>query len=220
MPPAKNPSPPRQPRRNSWPMSQITLDRGILEAVLERAESAARLVSYIDDRGKDAFAVHPLADEIDAIVHELTELLGNPHLIAASVSDACSTFGADDVTRADLVTKRWDEPTPAPVPPNLAAAFTADEPTRLHVRRLRPMHRPQRQYVGNGSTWPADPREVPAVEPSRLATGWIRGATVAALIALLGVISILLTLGACIATGGMARRTHNIQLALPAYLGR
>jgi len=220
MPSAKNPSPPRQPRRNSWPMSQITLDRGILEAVLERSESAARLVSYIDDRGKDAVAVHPLADEIDAIVHELTELLGNPHLIAASVSDACSTFGADDVTRADLVTKRWDEPTTVPVPPKFRAAFTADEPTRPRVRRLRPSNRCQCQDVRQGSTWPADSPQAPSVEPSRLATRWVRGATVAALIALLGVISILLTLGACIATGGMARRTHNIQLALPAYLGR
>jgi hypothetical protein len=42
----------------------------------------------------------------------------------------------------------------------------------------------------------------PAVEPSRLATGWVRGATITALIALLSVISILLTLGACIATRG------------------
>ena len=202
MSPSKNPGPPRQPRRNSWPMPQLTLDRAILKAVLNRAESAARLFSYIDDRGKDAFAVDPLADEIDAIVHELTELLDNPHLIAASVPDACSTFGADDVTRADLVTKRWDELTPVPVSPKCRTAFSADEPTRPRVRRLRPMHRPPCQHVGNVSAWQALPPQAPAVEPSRLATGWIRGATVTALIALLSVISILLTLGACIATGG------------------
>ena len=49
---------------------------------------------------------------------------------------------------------------------------------------------------------PALPPQPPAVEPSRLATGWVRGATITALIALLSVISILLTLGACIATRG------------------
>jgi len=202
MSPSKNPGTPRQPRPNSWPMPQIIVDRAILKALLKRAESAGRLVGCIVESGNDAFAVDPLADEIDAIVHELTELLGNPHLITAFVPDACSTFGADDVTRADVVTKRWNEPTPVPVRPTLAAAFSATQPTRPRVRRLRPRHRLQCQDVGKRSTWQALLQHAPAIEPSGLATRWVRGATVTALIALLGVISILLMLGACIAIGG------------------
>jgi hypothetical protein len=50
--------------------------------------------------------------------------------------------------------------------------------------------------------WPALPPQSPTVEPSRLATGWVRSATITAPIALLSVRSILLTLGACIATRG------------------
>ena len=181
---------------------QLTIERAVFEMLLKRAVSAARRIRYIEDGVHGALDVDLLADDIDAIIHELTESLGNPHLIAASVPDACSTFGADDVTRADLVTKRWNEPTPVPGPPKLAAAFTATGSTRPRVRRLRPMHRLRRHHVGNGSTWQTLPPQASAVEPSRLATGWVRGATVTALIALLGVISILLTLGACIAIGG------------------
>jgi hypothetical protein len=179
-------------------MPQLTLDTAVLEMLLKRAMSASHRIRCIEDGVHGPLDVELLADDIDAIIHELTESLGNPHLIAASVPDACSTFGTDDVTRADLVTKRWNEPTP----PKLVAAFTATGSTRPGVRRLRPMHRLQCQHVGKGSTWQAHPPQAPAVEPSRLATGWVRGATITALIALLSVISILLTLGACIATGG------------------
>ena len=181
---------------------QLIIERLVLEMLLKRAMSASRRIRCIEDGVHGPLDVDLLADDIDAIVHELTESLGNPHLIAASVPGACSTFGADDVTRADLVTKRWNEPTLVPVPPKFAAAFTTTESTRPHVRRLRSTNRRQCQDVGKGSTWQAFPQQAPAVEPSRLATGWVRGATVTALIALLSVISILLTLGACIATGG------------------
>ena len=75
---------------------QLTLDRAILETLLKHAMSAARLVGSIDD---GALAIGPLADDIDAIVHELSELLGNPHLIASPVPSARPTYEDDEPTR-------------------------------------------------------------------------------------------------------------------------
>jgi hypothetical protein len=75
------------------PRNLIPIERTALADLLAHAASAARLVGHID-----APAVEPLADHIDAIVHELTELLGDPHVIAAPVPSARSTFGADVVT--------------------------------------------------------------------------------------------------------------------------
>src|SRR5512140_2559273 len=91
-------------------MSQLTLDSAVLEAFLERAALAARQVGYIEDRVAcglpvGAGDVDLLADEIDTIVHELSELLGNPDLIAAPVPRARSTFEYGAVTRADVVTR-------------------------------------------------------------------------------------------------------------------
>lgn len=48
--------------------------RSTLEKLLNHAESAAHLVGHLDD----PIAAGPLADHVDAIVHELTELLGDP----------------------------------------------------------------------------------------------------------------------------------------------
>ena len=79
-------------------MTQLTLDRATLETILERATSAARLVGYIDEPAVDGF-VRPLADNIDEIVHTVTELLGNPHLIAAPGPSARSRFAPDVVAR-------------------------------------------------------------------------------------------------------------------------
>jgi len=80
-------------------MPQLTLDTAVLETLLKRAMSAARRISYIEDGLYGPSDVDLLADDIDAIIHELTETLGNPHLIATSVPDACSTFAADGVMR-------------------------------------------------------------------------------------------------------------------------
>jgi hypothetical protein len=77
--------------------TRLTIDPAILETILERAMSAARLVGYIDEPAVDTF-VELLADDIDEIVHIVTELLGNPHLIAAPVPSARSTFAPDVVT--------------------------------------------------------------------------------------------------------------------------
>jgi hypothetical protein len=79
-------------------MTQLTLDRAILETILERATSAVRLVGYIDEPAVDSF-VRALADNIDEIAHTVTELLGNPYLIAAPVPSARSRFVPDVVAR-------------------------------------------------------------------------------------------------------------------------
>lgn len=47
----------------------------------------------------------PLADEIDAIAHELSELLGNPRLRVALGPSACSMFALEVVPRDDVVTQ-------------------------------------------------------------------------------------------------------------------
>jgi hypothetical protein len=69
---------------------QITIDRATLERLRAHAAAASRLIGHID-----ALATGPLADHVDALAHELGELLGNPHLIAASVPSARSTFALD-----------------------------------------------------------------------------------------------------------------------------
>ena len=69
---------------------RITLDRATLERLRAHAVAAARLIGHID-----ALANGPLADHVDTIAHELGELLGNPHLIAAPVPSARSTFALD-----------------------------------------------------------------------------------------------------------------------------
>jgi hypothetical protein len=55
---------------------QLTLDSAVLEALLERATMASRLVGHIDE--SPAPVIEPLADSIDEIVHTLSELLGDP----------------------------------------------------------------------------------------------------------------------------------------------
>jgi len=62
-------------------MCQLTLDSATLETLLKRATSSSRLGSYIDEPTTIA---GPLADDLDAIHHGLTELHGNPHLILTS----------------------------------------------------------------------------------------------------------------------------------------
>src|SRR5215216_6010404 len=82
---------------------QLKLDSAILENLFTHAASAARRVGSIDDRVDGTLGVGPLADHIDAIVHELSELLGKPHPIAACVPGACGAFASTVVTRGDVV---------------------------------------------------------------------------------------------------------------------
>jgi hypothetical protein len=65
-------------------------ERTALVKLLAHAASAARIVGH-----SDALAACPLAEHVDAIVHELSELLGNPHLIAAPVPIARPMFALD-----------------------------------------------------------------------------------------------------------------------------
>lgn len=62
------------PRSDS---QRVTVDSAVLHELLAHASSAARLVSYLDERSDATLVVGPLSDDIDAIVHELCELLGS-----------------------------------------------------------------------------------------------------------------------------------------------
>jgi hypothetical protein len=53
---------------------QIDLDSTVLDTLLRHATAVARRVGDMDDPAAGA-----LADDIDAIVHRLSELLGHPH---------------------------------------------------------------------------------------------------------------------------------------------
>lgn len=54
-------------------MSQVTLDSAFLAMLFKHATSAAQIVGH-----SDAIAAGSLADHVDAIVHDLSELLGPP----------------------------------------------------------------------------------------------------------------------------------------------
>jgi hypothetical protein len=77
---------------------QITIDIEILETILIRATSASRLAGCINDASDRAIVIDTIAASIDEIVRTFDGLLGNPHVIAAPVPSARSTFGADVVT--------------------------------------------------------------------------------------------------------------------------
>lgn len=63
---------------------QLSIDSNALDLLLAHAASAAHLVGHLDD----PIAAGPLAEHIDAIVHALTELLGNPQTLADPDSSA------------------------------------------------------------------------------------------------------------------------------------
>jgi hypothetical protein len=164
-------------------MPQVTLDSTILEKLLKRAASAARRVSDIEDE-VGYIAVDLLAEDIDAIVHELSELLGNPTLIVSAPNEL------------------------APVPDSVALvnALSDEEPTRLRVRRLRRTRSRHRQHVGRIPTTietevvfpnPQQPRAQRALmnTDARSTARWMRTAGVAALTLLVGLA--LWVLGGC-----------------------
>jgi hypothetical protein len=59
----------------------ITVDRTTLEKLRDHAVFAAQLVGHLDDKAQPEF-IRQLGDHVDAITHELTELLGDPDAIA------------------------------------------------------------------------------------------------------------------------------------------
>ena len=83
---------------------QITLDSTTLKNVLHHAASAARIASRVDGN----FEIEPLADHVDAIVHLVSELLGTPQALAASVSSAAAP--SETVVRGDAHGSRLEAP--------------------------------------------------------------------------------------------------------------
>jgi hypothetical protein len=61
---------------------QLTVNSSILEQLLHHAAFAAHLVGHLDDNPPPDL-IHKLGDHVDAIVHGLTELLGDPQILAA-----------------------------------------------------------------------------------------------------------------------------------------
>jgi hypothetical protein len=60
---------------------RITLERSVLEKLLHRAAFAAHLVGHLDDNAHRAL-VDQLGEHVDAVVHCLTEILGDPCALA------------------------------------------------------------------------------------------------------------------------------------------
>ncbi len=78
------------PRNDS---QEVTVDSAVLDELLAHASSAARLVSYLDERSDAALVVGPLSDDIDAIVHELCELLGSARAFPRLVQSTGPALG-------------------------------------------------------------------------------------------------------------------------------
>lgn len=83
---------------------QLTLDSAILEHLLERAAMASRLVGHIDER-VGVTLVGSLGDSVDAIVHVLSELLGNPHVVFVLVPSSSSSTAGDVVAHGNADTR-------------------------------------------------------------------------------------------------------------------
>ena len=61
---------------------KLILDRSTLENLLHHAAFAAHLIGHLDECAHRQ-VVDPLGDHVDAVVHGLTELLGDPRTLAA-----------------------------------------------------------------------------------------------------------------------------------------
>jgi hypothetical protein len=77
---------------------QVSIDSEALGTFLAHAASAARIVGDLDD----TIAAGPLADHIDAIVHGLSELLGDPRMLdtldAVATDNRVASGGAPMLT--------------------------------------------------------------------------------------------------------------------------
>jgi hypothetical protein len=74
----------------------ITLDRSTLEKLRHRAASAAQLIGHLDDKAQPEL-IRQLGDRVDAIAHELAELLGAPGALAVPDAAAPDDRKARDV---------------------------------------------------------------------------------------------------------------------------
>jgi hypothetical protein len=84
----------------------------VLVELLAHASSAARIVGHLDDRDRSP-AIEQLSDQIDAIVHGLSQLLGGYRLTAEPASDDEETNAIDKLrqlmARADALASTTDE---------------------------------------------------------------------------------------------------------------
>lgn len=83
------------------PTVQLTLDRFALEKLLHHAAFAAHLVGHLDDDANREL-IGQIGDRVDAVVHGLTELLGDPGVLAepdaAAPDDRVAAAGAPMLT--------------------------------------------------------------------------------------------------------------------------
>ena len=61
---------------------QVRIDSEVLDSLLAHAALEAQLVGHLDDSAQPAL-IRQLGDRVDAIAHELAELLGAPRALAA-----------------------------------------------------------------------------------------------------------------------------------------
>ena len=62
-------------------MTLLPVPRTVLLDLLTHAASAAHLVGHLDDKAQPEL-IRQLGDHVDAIAHELAELLGKPDAVA------------------------------------------------------------------------------------------------------------------------------------------
>jgi hypothetical protein len=63
------------------PSVTIAIPRSTIEQLLDHAAFAAHLVGHLDDKAQPEL-IRQLGDHVDAIAHELAELLGAPSALA------------------------------------------------------------------------------------------------------------------------------------------
>jgi hypothetical protein len=105
--------------------SHVTVDSAVLHELLAHASSAARLVSYLDERSNAALVVGPLSDDIDAIVHELCEMLGSarafPRLVQSTGLALGDPAGRGNAASASPKLRPVAHREPAAAPRRIAA---------------------------------------------------------------------------------------------------
>jgi len=74
---------------------RLTVARSVLANLLHHAAFAAHLVGHLDDNAH-AELIRQIGDHVDAIAHELAELLGDPGALAAPDAAAPDDRGARD----------------------------------------------------------------------------------------------------------------------------
>jgi hypothetical protein len=75
---------------NADHLAPLAINRSTLTKILRHAAFAAHLVGHLDDAGHPAL-VRELGEHVDAIAHELAELLGDPRVLVGA-----DDFAADD----------------------------------------------------------------------------------------------------------------------------